>query len=65
MEPATAAQICINSPANIIGLVTSVIAGVSLINNLMPAPETISNPVLKVISKITHFIALDIVTAAK
>lgn len=58
-------QICLHTTGGIVGIVTSVIAGVAFLNNMMPAPETITNPVLKVLSKITHFIALDITTAAK
>lgn len=58
-------QICINTPQSIFSIVTAVIAGVAYLNNLIPAPENINNPVLKFISKILHFIGADITTAAK
>lgn len=61
----TANQICITLPSSVMTIIASVIIGVGYINNLIPAPDTITNPVLKFISRITHFIGTDIVTAVK
>lgn len=58
-------QICVNSPEAWIGLVSMVVTGVSTIVNFVPAPDKIGNPVLKFLSRVLHFIAVDIVTAKK
>lgn len=57
-------QICINSPENIIALVSMVIAGVSTVVNFVPSPDEAKGP-MKVISRVLHFLALDVVTAKK
>ena len=63
MEEVT--QLCINSPESIIGIVSMVIAGASTLANFVPAPDKIKNKALKILSKLVHFAAFDITTAAK
>lgn len=58
-------QICINSPENIIGLVGMIVMGASTVANFIPAPDKATNPVMKFISRIVHFIAVDVVTSMK
>lgn len=59
-------QVCVNHlPGGIFAVVVYVIAGVSALVNFVPAPDAISNPVGKAISRVLHFLAVDIVTAAK
>lgn len=56
---------CINSPETVISVITYVIAGASAVANFIPAPDKTDNKTLKIISRIVHFIAVDIVTSKK
>lgn len=58
-------QVCITSTKEIIGAIATVIAAVNYFNNLIPAPDTINNPALRLISRVLHFIGGDIVTSVK
>lgn len=58
-------QVCINSPETITAVVTTVIAAAAGFANFIPAPDSINNTVLRGLSRIVHFIAFDIVTAAQ
>lgn len=58
-------QICINSPAAVASLVAYGVVGASFLANLVPSPDEIKNPVAKFLSRVLHFVAVDIVTAAK
>lgn len=58
-------QVCITSSENIAALTGIAVAAASTIANFVPAPENISNPVLRFFSRALHFVALDIVTAKK
>lgn len=57
--------VCITSPEYISGIVGSVVVGASTIANFIPAPDQITNPIFRSISRVIHFIALDIVTSKK
>jgi hypothetical protein len=56
---------CVNSPASVISVIGLIVTGASSIANFIPAPDKIDNKALKLISKIIHFLAVDIVTAKK
>lgn len=58
-------QVCAALPSSIMTVIGSIIIGVGYLNNLIPAPDDISNPVFKFLSRVTHFIGTDIVTAVK
>lgn len=58
-------DICITSPESIVAIVSTVVAGASAFANLIPAPENITNPTLRFLSRVVHFVAFDIVTAAQ
>lgn len=58
-------QICINNAGNIAALVAMAITAASGVANFVPAPNEISNPVGKFLSKALHFLAVDVVTAVK
>ena len=61
----TLPQVCINTPEYLMGLIGTVVIGASTLANFVPAPDKITNPVLKVFSRVLHFVAIDIITAAK
>lgn len=63
--PTMADSVCLNNIEAISGIVASVVTVASMISNFIPAPENISNPFLKMLSQIVHFVAVDIVTAVK
>lgn len=58
-------NICINTPESIGAIVGGVVLVASTISNFIPAPDKIGNPVAKLISRVVHFVAVDIVTAKK
>lgn len=58
-------QLCFNSGESVLAIATSVIAAASFLANIVPAPNETSSKVMKVISKIIHFAAVDIVTVIK
>lgn len=58
-------SVCLNNIEAISGIVASVVTVASMLSNIVPAPDQISNPVLKILSQILHFVAVDIVTAVK
>ncbi len=58
-------QICLNSPESIISLVGMAVMAASTLANFVPAPAKIENPVMRFFSRALHFVAADIVTAAK
>lgn len=58
-------QICINSPENIVGLIGMIVMGASTLANIIPAPDKATTPVMKMVSRVVHFIAVDIVTSIK
>lgn len=58
-------QVCINTSEHIVGIVGSVVLFVSMFTNMVPAPDKITNPVLRFISRVLHFASADIVTAVK
>lgn len=62
MEPV---QICLNSPESIAAIVGMVVTGTSAVANFIPAPDKLNNKVMRAISRIVHFVAADVVTAAK
>ncbi len=63
MEPIQ--EICINSPEYIAGIIGSIVVGASTLANFVPAPTKIEHPVLRVLSRILHFVAIDVTTAVK
>ena len=58
-------QVCINTSESIVGLVAMVVAGATAVTNFVKSPDQYTNPVMKVISRIFHFVSGDIVTAVK
>lgn len=58
-------QVCINNSTEIAGIAASVVAVVSAIANFVPEPEKIDNKFFRFLSRVIHFIALDVVTAKK
>ena len=58
-------QVCISIGAQYMGIVGAVVVGTSAIANFLPAPDATSNKVIKLISRIIHFVAVDITTAVK
>lgn len=58
-------QICINANDHIIMLAGLVITITSGVVNIIPAPDEIDNAILRFLSRVVHFVAVDIVTAVK
>lgn len=56
-------NICINSPEYITGIVGTIVIGASTIANFVPEPDKINNSFLRFLSRVIHFVAVDIVTA--
>ncbi len=58
-------SICFTSTESIAAVVGMVVTGASALANFIPAPDKISNKALRVVSRVVHFVAVDITTAAK
>lgn len=58
-------QVCINNVEWLTSIVGFVVMGASALANAVPAPDKISNPFLRFLSRALHFVAIDIVTAKK
>ena len=58
-------QLCFNAGESVIAIVTAVVSGASLIANWVPAPDKLEGKFAKAISKIVHYVALDVVTGKK
>lgn len=56
-------QICVNSSAQITMIVGYIIYLAGM--NLVPSPDKVENPFLKILSKVAHFFAVDVTTAVK
>lgn len=58
-------QVCFSTTESIAGIVGVAITIASTVVNFVPAPDKISNPGMKLLSRFLHFVALDLVTAKK
>jgi len=58
-------QVCFTAPVALASAVGGVIVGASTLANFLKSPDEYTNPVMKWISRIVHFVAFDIVTAVK
>lgn len=58
-------QLCFNAGESVIAIVTAVVSGASIVANFFPAPDKIENKTLKALSKIVHYVALDVVTGKR
>lgn len=58
-------QVCLNNVEAVTGIIGAVVTVASMLSNFIPTPDKISNPVLKFLSQVVHFVAVDIVTAVK
>ena len=65
MDPETLNQVCISANAQIVGAVGTFVMLMSGLVNIVPAPDKITNPVGRFISRLLHFAAVDITTAVK
>ena len=56
-------QVCVTAGTQVTAIVGYAIYLAGM--NFVPSPDKVSNPVLKLISKIAHFLAVDVTTAVK
>lgn len=56
-------QTCINGSETLAAIASGAVVLASTVANFVPEPDKIDNGVLRFLSRVLHFVALDIVTA--
>lgn len=58
-------QLCFNTSAQVMAYISMGITILNAVLNVVPDPDKIANPYGKLLSRLLHFLAIDIVTAKK
>lgn len=56
-------QVCINSGAQVTAIVGYLVYLAGM--NFVPSPDKVSSPIMKILSKALHYLAVDVTTASK